>query len=119
MLSGIILDVYPDKHNNVMVTWLADDGRAVRIEDVYKPSFFVYSKKEDLYNLATMLRNLHDVENLNFTRQKLVIGSDKKKFVLEVLPKKMGWISRLAGIIDSWGGYYRYQLLILPLATRY
>ncbi len=121
MLSGSILDVYPDKHKNVMVTWLADDGRAERIEDVYKPSFFVHSKTEDLYNLASMLRDLHDVENLNFTREKLFIGSDKKRFVLEVLPKKIGLINRVAGIIDSWGGFYRYNFfnVDLRLASRY
>jgi len=121
MLSGSIIDVYPDNHNNLMVTWLVDTGKAVRIEDVYKPSFFVYSKAEDLYNLASMLRDLPDIENLNFTREKIVIGSDKKKLVLEVLPKKISLISRLAGMIDSWGGFYRYQLfnVDLRLPSRY
>jgi DNA polymerase elongation subunit (family B) len=121
MLSGSILDVYPDNHNNVMVTWLVDEGKSIRIEDVYKPSFFVYSKVEDLYNLAVMLRDLPDIENLNFTRKKIVIGSDKRKLVLEVLPKKISLISKLAGIIDSWGGFHRYQLfnVDIRLPSRY
>ena len=121
MLKGSILDVYPDKHNNVMVTWLVDEGKAIKIEDAYKPSFFVYSKAEALYTLAGMLRDLKDIENLNFTYEKLTIGSDKKKVVLEVLPKKISLIKRLASIIDSWGGFYRYQLfnVDLRLSTRY
>ena len=121
MLSGSILDVYPDKHNNLMVTWLASDGKVARVEDVYKPSFFVYSKPSDLYNLAGLLRDLPDVEVVNFTHEKIVLGSDKKKLVLEVLPKKIGMISCLAGMIDSWGGFYRYQLynVDLRLPSRY
>ena len=115
MLSGSILDVYPDNHRNVMVTWLVSDGKSLRVEDAYNPPFFVYSKAEDLYNLAGMLRDLPEVEGLNFTCEKIVLGSDKKKLVLEVLPKKIGLVGRLAGMIDSWGGFYRYQLFNVDL----
>ena len=58
MLSGNILDVYPDDKKNVMVTWLTKNGKPVRIEDEYNPSFYVYSDREKLINLATMLRDL-------------------------------------------------------------
>lgn len=121
MLSGNILDVYPDDHKNVMVTWLVDNGKSIRIEDSYTPSFYVYSKTQDLYNLASLLRDLPQVDNLNFTREKIVLGSDKKKFVLEVVPKKIGAMRKLAETIDSWGGFYKYQLfnVDLRLPTRY
>jgi len=121
MLSGNILDAYADDHKNVMVTWLVDNGKTIRIEDSYAPSFYVYSKTQDLYNLASLLRDLPQVDNLNFTREKIILGSDKKKFVLEVVPKKLGVMRKLSETIDSWGGFYKYQLfnVDLRLSTRY
>lgn len=110
MLSGNILDAYSDDHKNVMVTWLVDNGKSVRVEDSYTPSFYVYSKTQDLYALASMLRDLPQVEALNFTSEKIILGSDKKKFVLEVVPKKIGAMSKLSEMIDSWGGFHKYQL---------
>ena len=121
MLSGNILDVYPDSHKNVMVTWLVDNGKSIRIEDNYAPSFYVYSKTSDLYALASLLRDLPQVDNLNFTREKITLGSDKKKFVLEVVPKSLGAMSKLSETIDSWGGFYKYHLfnVDLRLPSRY
>jgi DNA polymerase elongation subunit (family B) len=121
MLSGNILDAYTDGHKNVMVTWLVDNGKSVRVEDSYTPSFYVYSKTQDLYNLASMLRDSPQVDNLNFTSEKIVLGSDKKKFVLEVVPKKLCMLSKLSEMIDSWGGFYKYQLfnVDLRLPSRY
>ena len=121
MLNGSILDVYPDNKRNVMVTWIVDNGKPVKITDKYTPSFFVYSKREELFNIATLLRDLPQVDSLNFTYKKLILGSDKKKFVLEIIPKKIEFVRKLAEIIDSWGGYYRYQLydVDIRLSSRY
>ncbi len=121
MLSGIILDVYPDNHKNVMVTWLVDNGKAVRLEDAYKPSFFVYAKAKDLYTLASKLKEVPELELVDFTFEKMVLGSDEKSLVLEVIPKNIGAVSTLAGMIDSWGGFYQYQLfnVDLRLPSRY
>lgn len=121
MLNGSILDVYPDTKKNVMVTWLVDNGKTARIEDKYNPSFFVYAKRLDLYNLAGLLRDLPQVETVNFNSKKTVLGSNKKRFVLEIFPKNIGLISKLSNIIDSWGGFYRYQLfnVDIRLPSRY
>jgi DNA polymerase elongation subunit (family B) len=121
MLSGNILDVYPDNKRNVMVTWLTDNGKSIKVEDEYNPTFYVYSKREKLVNLATLLRDLPQVEKLNFTFEKITLGSDKKRFVLEVFPKKLKDLRDLAEKIDSWGGYHLYQLfnVDLRLSTRY
>jgi len=110
MLSGNILDTYPDGKRNVMVTWINSNGKPVEIVDQYQPSFYVYSNREKLITLATILRDNPQVEKLNFTFEKIILGKDKKKFVLEVIPKKIEFLRKLAGTIDSWGGYYRYLL---------
>ena len=121
MLKGSILDVYPDRKKNAMVTWLVDNGKSVKIEDNYIPTFYVYTQREELYTLASLLRDIPQVENLNFTSKKIVLGSDKKRFVLEIIPKNIGLISKLSELIDSWGGFYRYQLfdVDIRLPTRY
>ena len=121
MLKGSILDVYPDNKKNVMVTWLAGNGRPVKIEEKYQPSFYVYSKTENIYTLASLLRDLPQIDRQNFTTKKLTLGSEKKKFVLEVFPKKLKDFRKVSEMIDSWGGYYRYQLydVDLRLSTRY
>ena len=120
-MSGNILDAYADDHKNVMVTWLVDNGKSIRIEDIYRPSFYVYSKTQDLYNLASLLKDLPQVDSLNFTHEKIALGSEKKKFVLEVLPKTLGATRKLSETIDSWGGFYKYQLfnVDLRLPSRY
>jgi len=121
MLSGNILDVYPDYKRNVMVIWLIHDGRATRIEDVYEPSFYVYTQHDPLYNLSVILQDLPQVKQLNFTPCKTVLGSDKNKMVLEVIPKNLGSLNKLATMIDSWGGFHNYQLfnVDIRLPTRY
>ena len=120
-MKGSIIDVYPDKKKNAMITWLADNGKSVKIEDKYTPSFYVYAQREDLYTLVGLLRDLPQIENLNFTSKKTVLGEDKKRFVLEVFPKNISLISKLSEIVDSWGGYHRYQLfnVDIRLPTRY
>jgi len=110
MLEGNILDVYPDNKKNVMVTWLTDNGRAIKVEEKYIPSFYVYASIDSLYNLASCLREIKDIDSLNFTSKKIVLGENKKRFVLEIIPKKIGALSKISKTIDSWGGFYRYQL---------
>ena len=109
MLKGNIIDVYPDKKKNVMVTWIVNNGKSIKIEDSYTPSFYVYTNREDLYTLAGLLRELPQVESLNFTSKKTVLGSNKKRFILEIIPKNISFIRKIAEIIDSWGGYFRYN----------
>jgi len=120
MLSGNILDVYPDYKNNVMITWLITEDKPVKIIDSYNPSFYVYSSKEELYNIASILRD-KQVKNLNFTNKKIILGSNKKKMVLEIIPKKLKLLRTLSKLVDSWGGYYRYNLydVDIRLSTRY
>jgi len=121
MSKGSIIDVYPDKNKNAMITWLVDNGKSVKIEDKYTPSFYVYAQREELYTLVGLLRDLPQVENLNFTSEKTVLGSNKQRFVLEVVPKNIGFISKLSEIVDSWGGYHRYHLfnVDIRLPSRY
>jgi len=121
MLSGNILDTYPDNKKDVMVTWISSNGRPTKIVEKYRPSFYVHSDREKLITLATILRDSPQVEKLNFTLEKIILGKDKKKFVLEVIPKKLEYMRKLAETIDSWGGYYRYQLfnVDLRLSSRY
>jgi DNA polymerase elongation subunit (family B) len=121
MLSGNILDVYSDNKKNVMVTWVSDNGKAVKIEEKYTPSFYVYSSKDELLNIASLLRDLPQVEALNFTYKKIILGSDKRKSVLEITPKKLEALKTLSELVDYWGGYYRYQLydVDIRLSSRY
>jgi len=121
MLSGNILDVYPDYKRNVMVVWLIHDGRVTRIEDVYEPGFYVYAQHDSLYNLSVILKDLPQVKQLNFTSCKMVLGSDKHRMVLEVIPKNLGLLNKLATMIDYWGSFHDYHLfnVDIRLSTRY
>jgi len=121
MQSGNILDTYIDSKKNVVVTWLTNNGKSFRIEDSFEPSFFVYSSKSDLYKLASVLQDLPQVKKLNFTLGKTLLGSKQEKFVLEVFPKNIGGVGRLAKMIDSWGAYHRYNLynVDIRLPSRY
>jgi len=120
-LSGNILDVYPDNKNNVMVTWLIADGKPVKITERYTPSFYVYSSEDNLYTIGSILRDFAEVKSIKFAHKKIILGSEKKKLVLEIVPKKLESLRKLAEIVDSWGGYYRYQLYDVDtrLSTRY
>jgi len=121
MLTGNILDVYPDYKNNVMVTWLIQKRKTVRIEEPYEPSFYVYSSPSELYTLASLLKALPEVQNITFTARKITLGSDKKTLVLEVTPKHLRSLGKLAYMIDAWGTFHKYQLfnVDLRLPTRY
>ncbi|MEE8565973.1 MAG: DNA polymerase domain-containing protein [Candidatus Thermoplasmatota archaeon] len=121
MLSGNIFDVYLDKNKNKMITWLINNGKSIRIEDSFQPSFYVHSKSKNLYNLANILNDLPDVEKINFTNCKTVLGIDKQKVVLKITPKKIVHIGKLSKMIDSWGGLHHYQLfnVDIRLTSRY
>ena len=121
MSSGNILDVYPDHKKNVMVTWLVDGNRAKRVEEKYEPSFYVYADSAELYRLASILQDLPQVKLINLTREKITLGKENKKLVLEITPKRSIDLRRLADMIDSWGNYHRYQLfnVDLRLSSRY
>jgi len=121
MLKGSIIDVYPDRKRNAMVTWIVDNGKSLKIEEKYLPSFFVYSNREDLLTIAGLLRESSEVEKLNFTFKSIYLGEEKKRFVLEIIPKNIGSIKELSKKIDSWGGFYRYSLFNVDtrLSSRY
>ena len=87
MLSGNILDVYPDYKKNVMVTWLWHDGKTTRIEEPYHPCFYVYTQSKDISDLAKALDVLPQVKRLQLTPAKTVLGSPNHVMVLEVVPK--------------------------------
>jgi hypothetical protein len=89
MLNGSILDIYPDNKKNVMVTWLVNNGKTVKIEDKYNPGFYVYASKDDLYTLVGCLRDLPQIKTLNFTSKKLALGSEKKSMFLKLFQKKL------------------------------
>jgi len=121
MLSGNILDCYVDTKTNTMVTWLSNQGKAARILDRFEPCFYVYASPQKLYGLAASLQDIPQVKQLNFTKKKLTLGSEKTSFVLEVTPKRIGSLQRLAAMIDEWGHYNTYELFNVDcrLATRY
>lgn len=55
MLSGNILDVYPDYEKNVMVTWLLQNGKVTRVEEPYEPCFYVHTPSKDISEVAKAL----------------------------------------------------------------
>jgi DNA polymerase elongation subunit (family B) len=121
MLRGNILDVYPDYERNLMVTWLIERGRTTRIEDKYDPCFYVYAKNDLLHSLSFFLQDLPQVKKLDFTLFKTILGSDKRKVVLKVIPKNIKYFKKLAAMIDSWGNFHDYELfnVDIRLPTRY
>jgi DNA polymerase elongation subunit (family B) len=121
MLSGTILDVYPDYEKNTMVTWMLQNGRAIRIEDPYEPSFFVHTPSADISEVARAVDGLPQVKRLQLTPAKLTLGSPRHTMVLEVVPKTLNSLHTLARLIDSWGGFQKYQLFNVDfrLPSRY
>jgi len=121
MIKGNILDAYPDYHKNLIVIWLINNGTATRIEDSYEPSFYVHASSKKLYNLASILHDLPQVKKFNFKKGKTVLGSSNEKLVLEVTAKNLGFLSKLADMIDSWGNYHDYQFfnVDIRMPTRY
>jgi len=121
MLSGNILDVYPDYENNVMVTWLVQNGKATRIEEPYDPRFYVHAPSKNISEVAKALEAIPQVKQLQFTPAKLQLGSPKHTMVLEVVPKTLNSLHALATLVDSWGGFHEYQLFNVDvrLPTRY
>ncbi len=121
MLNGTILDVYPDPETSTMVTWLLDEGKATRVEEPYEPCFYVHSPAQDISRLAKTLEPLPQVKRLQLTAAKLTLGSSKHTIVLEVTPKTLHDLHALANLVDSWGGFQKYQLfnVDLRLPSRY
>ncbi len=121
MLSGTILDVYPDYENNVMVTWLLQNGTATRVEEPYDPCFYIQAPSSDLSQMTKALEQLPSVKRLQLTPAKLSLGSPQLTMVLEVVPQNLNALHSLADLVDSWGSFYRYQLfnVDLRIPTRY
>ncbi|UCF49767.1 MAG: hypothetical protein JSU91_08460, partial [Thermoplasmatales archaeon] len=103
-----------------MVTWLIDNGKSRRVEDGFEPSFYVYSSQSNLFKLASDLQDISQVKNLNFTRYRLSLDQEKK-LVLEITPRTLSSLKKLASMIDRWGKYRTYQLynVDIRLSTRY
>jgi DNA polymerase elongation subunit (family B) len=121
MLNGTILDVYPDYENNVMVTWLLQNGKTTRIETPYDPCFYVYTSSYDISQVAKAVEQIPQVKHLQLTPAKLTLGSPQHTMVLEVTPNHLNALHPLADLIDSWGGFHRHHLfnVDLRLPTRY
>jgi len=120
MIRGHILDSYADFKKNVMVTWLIDNGKSSRVEDKFEPSFYVYSSQNNLFKLASDLQDIPQVKYLNFTRYRLSLDFEKK-LVLEITPRTLSSLKKLALMIDKWGNYRTYELynVDIRLPTRY
>ena len=121
MVRGYILDVYPDYISNTMVTWLKTERGTQRVEERYEPHFYVYAEKSKLQKLARILPELPQVNQVQFTQRKLLLGSEKQYTVIRVTPQELGSFHRLATTIDAWGGFHEYHLfnVDLRLSTRY
>jgi len=121
MLTGYILDSYVDNKKNIMVTWIINKSKTYKIEDTFEPSFFVYSSKDNLFKLALQLQDNSKIKNLNFTKAKIVLGSYKEYFVLEVQPRHINSISKIAQMINKMGNYQKYDFfnVDIRLPTRY
>lgn len=104
-----------------MVTWLLQNSKATRVEEPYDPCFYVHAPSSDISQATKALEQIPQVKRLQLTPAKLTLGSSQLTMVLEVVPKNLNALHTLADLIDSWGGFHRYQLfnVDLRLPTRY
>jgi len=117
MLRGNLLDSYVDAKNNKMITWIINNGKAARIIDKFEPSFYVYAPQQNLFKLAANLQDIPQIKNLNFTKKKLTLGSGKKHLVLEVTPKYITSLQKIASMIDYWGKCQTYDLFNVDIRS--
>lgn len=108
MIHGYIFDVYPDYKNDVMVTWLKTKKGPVAIKQSYHPSFFVSAPKANLNILVQQLKQHPNVKNVEFTKKKTTLGSEKKKQVLKITPMNLSSFHDLTKQVDMWGRYHIY-----------
>ena len=104
-----------------MVTWLVQNGKTWRIQEPYTPCFYIYSSATNLHQIARPLQNLPQVKKIEYNTAKLVLGSEKNYTVLQVTPKTLASLQKLAGMVDAWGSFQKHQLfnVDLRLSTRY
>ena len=121
MSDGFIFDVYPDYRKDVMVIWRLTANGAKKREQMYHPSFYVSADSSEQKKIAQMLQELPQVKQVNLTRRKTQLGTEKEKLVLQVTPAKLQFFHHLARMVDSWGKFHRYQLynVDIRLPTRF
>ncbi|MFO7678184.1 MAG: DNA polymerase domain-containing protein [Thermoplasmatota archaeon] len=121
MQSGFILDSYVDPATNSMITWLIGKGKPKKIIDGFQPSFYIYASTHHLSKIAVYLQQIPQVKQINFTKKKITLGSEKKSLVLEVIPSTIASLPTIAAMIDKWGNYHTYELfnVDIRMSTRY
>jgi DNA polymerase elongation subunit (family B) len=121
MITGFILDAYPDYHTNTMVTWVTHNDTPTRITEPYTPSFYVHAPLAKRTDLLHTIQQLPQIKQARLTTAKTQLGSDHITPVIEIKPTRLNDLRRLATTIDAWGGFHRYHLynVDLRLPTRY
>jgi len=121
MISGFLVDVYPDYKHDMMRLWIKTKHKTVPIDQSYQPTFYVSAAASDLKRLHRQLSQHPEVKHLRWTMEQTILGSMQKQKVLEVTPSRLSMFHQLAKQIDLWGGYHRYQLynVDLRLPTRF
>ena len=121
MITGFLVDVYPDYKHDTMRLWIKTKHKPVSIDYSYHPSFYISASSSDLQQLHAQLSQHPDVKQLHWTMEKTTLRSEEKRRVLEITPMHLSSFHQLAKQIDLWGDYHRYQLynVDLRIPTRF
>lgn len=107
--EGWLLDLYPSEEG--MVVWLkAQDGKALKFIDDYRPTLYVYGSLGDLKELKAELATSESVREMGYAEKRVRLRDYGKSKVMRIEVTSIARFPHFARKIVRLGGYRKYHL---------
>jgi DNA polymerase-2 len=114
---GWLFDLYPLQSS--MILWIKDeDGRLRRLEDPFRPRFYIQGKKEDLLALFHFLQEGRWATGYQWTRKKEFWSGDEVE-VMEIEVVDSDHYAQLPRILPQWEEKITFYNCDIPLPQTY